>query len=68
MARTVRLGMLFNSIVQGKVDSSGQVQMHKSRAKGRDKGVATCQGNRAMIKKKASIRTTAKKQQARPIS
>ena len=39
-------GMLWNSIVHGKVYSPGQVQMHKSRAKGKDKVVAACQGSR----------------------
>ena len=35
------------AIVQGKVNSPGQgkVQMYKSSAKGKDKGVAACQGN-----------------------
>ena len=56
------------AIIQGKADSSGQVQMHKSGAKGKDKGVAASQGNRAIVKTKATNRTKAKKQHARPIA
>ena len=58
------------AIVQGKVNSpgQGQVQMYKSRAKGKDKGVAACQGKRATVRTKAIIRTKAKKQQARAIA
>ena len=42
--------------------------MHESRAKGKKKGVAACQGNRAIIRTKAKLRTKAEKQQARPIA
>ena len=58
------------AIVQGKVNSprQGRVQMHNSRAKGKNKGVAACQGNRAIVRTKAEVRTKAKKQQARPIA
>ena len=58
------------AVVQGKVNSprQGRVQMHKSRAKGKNKGVAACQGNRAIIRTKAKLRTKAEKQQARPIA
>ena len=42
--------------------------MHKSRAKGKDKGVAACQGNRAIVRTKATIRRKAEKQQARAIA
>ena len=57
-------------MVQGKVNSpgQGQVQMYKSRVKGKDKGVAACQGKRAIARTKAIIRTKAKKQQARAIA
>jgi len=58
------------AIVQGKVNSpgQGQVQMYKSRDKGKDKGVPACQGKRAIVKTKAIIKTMAKKQQARAIA
>ena len=53
------------AIVQGKVDSPGQVQTHKSRAKAKDKIVAACQGNSHDERK---IRTKTKKQEARAIA
>ena len=56
------------AIQQSKGNSLGQVQMHESRAKGKDKGVAACQGNRAIVRTKATIRTKAKKNQAQAIA
>ena len=44
------------------------MQIHKARTKGRDKGVAACQGNRAIARTKVIVRTKAKKQQARAIA
>ena len=45
--------------MQGKVNcpGQGQVQMHKSRAKGRDKSVAAYQGNKAIVRTRATIKT-----------
>ena len=42
--------------------------MDRSRAKGKSKGVAACQGNRAIVRTKATIRTKAKKNQAQSIA
>ena len=42
--------------------------MDRSRAKGKNKGVAACQGNRAIVRTKATIRTKAKKNQAQAIA
>ena len=58
------------AIVQDEVNSprQGQVHMLESRTKGKNKGVAACQDNRAIVKTKAKVRTEAKKQQARPIA
>ena len=60
------------TIVCGKLNSQGQgqVQMDRSRAKGKNKGVAACQGNRGIVRTKATIinRTKAKKNQAQAIA
>ena len=65
-----RQELVARAIVYGKLNSQGQgqVQMDRSRAKGKNKGVAACQGNRAIVRTKATIRTKAKKNQAQAIA